>query len=115
MTRWSWAAPVAERRAPRGREPHRPWSDRASERTPPLRFGRYRLGARLGSALAPAGHPPHPQAAWEHTPAATLRDILALVRRRLWGHGAVPTSRSDPDVVVVPRATLAHLAQAVCS
>ena len=44
----------------------------------------------------------------------TFSDILALVRRRLWGNFAFPTARSDPDVVLLPRATLAQLAYAVC-
>ena len=41
-------------------------------------------------------------------------NLLALVRRHLWGNFVFPTSRSDPDVVLVPRATLAQLAHAAC-
>ena len=114
MKRWSLETTFEEGRAHLGIETQRQWSDRAIERTTPLLFGLYSLVALFGSALAPDGHPPHRQAAWYHKPAATFGDILALVRRRLWGDFAFPTSRSDPDVVLVPRATLAQLAHAVC-
>jgi hypothetical protein len=114
MKRWSLETTFEESRAHLGLETQRQWSDRAIERTTPLLFGLYSLVALLGAALAPAGRPPYWQASWYHKPAATFRDILALVRRRLWGDFDFPTARSDPDVVLVPRATVAQLAYAVC-
>jgi hypothetical protein len=114
MKRWSLEATFEESRAHLGIETQRQWSDRAIERTTPLLFGLYSLVALFGSVLAPDGRPPHRQAAWYQKPAATFSDILALVRRHLWGNFVFPTSRSDPDVVLVPRATLAQLAHAVC-
>ena len=114
MKRWSVEVTFEESRAHLGLETQRQWSDRAIERTTPLLFGLYSLVALVGAALAPDGQPPPRQAAWYHKPAATFRDILALVRRRLWGNFDFPTSRSDPDVVLLPRATLAQLAYAVC-
>ncbi len=114
MKRWSLETTFEESRAHLGIETQRQWSDRAIERTTPLLFGLYSLVALFGSALTPDGHPPHQQAAWYHKPAATFSDILALVRRRLWGDFDFPTARSDPDVVLLPRATLAQLAYAVC-
>jgi hypothetical protein len=113
MKRWSVETTFEESRAHLGLETQRQWSDRAIERTTPLLLGLYSLVALFGSALA-SDHPPHRQAIWYHKPAATFSDILALVRRCLWGNFAFPTSRSDPDVVLVPRATLAQLAHAVC-
>jgi hypothetical protein len=115
MKRWRLEATFEERRAHLGGETHRQWSDRAIERTTPLLFGLDSLVSLFGSALAPDGNPPHRQAAWYHKPAATFRDILALVRRCLWGNFDFPTARSNPDVVLLPRATLAPLAYAVCS
>jgi hypothetical protein len=114
MQRWSVEATCEESRAHLGIETQRQWSDLAIERTTPLLFGLYSLVALFGSALAPDGHPPHRQAAWYQKPAATFSDILALVRRRLWGDFDFPTSRSDPDVVLLPRSTLAQLAHAAC-
>jgi hypothetical protein len=114
MKRWSLEATFEESRAHVGLETQRQWSDRAIERTTPLLFGLYSLVALFGAALAPDGHPPHRQAAWYQKAAATFSDILALVRRCLWGNFDFPTSRSHPDVVLLPRATLAQLAYAVC-
>jgi hypothetical protein len=114
MKRWSLEATFEESRAYLGIETQRQWSDQAIERTTPLLFGLYSLVALWGAALAPDGHPPHRQAAWYHKSAATFSDILALVRRHLWGDFAFPTSRSDPNVVLLPRATLAQLAYAAC-
>jgi DDE superfamily endonuclease len=114
MKRWSLEVTFEESRAHLGLETQRQWSDRAIERTTPLLFGLYSLVALFGSALASNGHPPHRQAAWYRKPAATFSDILALVRRRLWGNFDFPTSHSDPAVVLLPRATLAQLAYAVC-
>jgi hypothetical protein len=114
MKRWSLEATFEESRAHLGIETQRQWSDRAIERTTPLLFGLYSLVALFGSALALDGHPPHRQAAWYHKSSATFSDILALVRRHLWGNFIFPTARSDPTVVLVPRTTLAQLAHAVC-
>ncbi|HET8907485.1 MAG TPA: transposase [Ktedonobacterales bacterium] len=115
MKRWSLETTFEESRAQLGVETQRQWSDLAIERTTPLLFGLYSLVALFGSALAPDGHPPHRQAAWYQKSAATSRDILALVRRHLWGDFTFPPSRSDPDVVLLSRAMLAQLAHAACS
>jgi len=114
MKRWSLEVTFEESRAHLGIETQRQWSDRAIERTTPLLFGLYSLVALFGSALAPDGYPAFQRAAWYHKPAATFSDILALVRRHMWGNFAFPTSRSDPTVVLLPRSTLAQLAHAAC-
>jgi hypothetical protein len=114
MKRWSLEATFEESRAHRGIETQRQWSDRAIARTPPLLFGLYSLLTLFGTALAPDGHPPLRRAAWYQKQAATFSAILALVRRHLWANFVFPTSRSDPDVVLLPRATLAQLAHAAC-
>ena len=114
MKRWSLEATFEESRAYLGIETQRQWSDQAIERTTPLLFGLYSLVTLFGSALAPDGRPPHRQAAWYHKSAAPFSDILALVRRHLWDNFDFPPSRSDPSVVLLPRATLAQLAHAAC-
>jgi hypothetical protein len=114
MKRWSLETTFEESRAHLGIETQRQWSDLAIERTTPLLFGLYSLVALFGSALAPDGHPPHRQASWYHKPAATFSDILTLVRRQLWGNFVFPTSRSNPNVVLLPRSTLQQLAHAAC-
>ena len=114
MKRWSLEATCEEGRAHLGIETQRQWSDLAIERTTPLLLGLYRLVTLFGHALAPEGHLPFKQAAWYHKQTATFSDVLALVRRHLWGNCSFPTSPSDPDVVLLPRSTLAQLAHAVC-
>ncbi|HEV8191690.1 MAG TPA: transposase [Ktedonobacterales bacterium] len=114
MKRWSVEATFEESRAHLGVETQRQWSDRAIERTTPLLFGLYSLVTLFGAALAPDGRPPHRQAAWYHKSSATFSDILALVRRHLWGNFDFPTAQADPNVVLLPRATLAQLARAAC-
>jgi hypothetical protein len=114
MKRWRVETTVEEGRAHLGLETQRQWSDLAVERTTPLLLGLYSLVTLFGSALAPNGQLPLKQTAWYRKPTATFLDVLALVRRHLWGNFAFPTAPSDPDVVLVPRATLAQLAHAVC-
>jgi hypothetical protein len=114
MKRWSLEATFEEGRAHLGIETQRQWSDLAIERTTPLLLGLYSLVTLFGQALAPDGRLPFNQAAWYHKQAATFSDVLALVRRHLWGNFIFPTSPSDPDVVLLPRSTLAQLAHAVC-
>ncbi len=51
---------------------------------------------------------------WHCKQTAAFRDVLALVRRHLWGQGTFPTSPTDPFRVLVPRSTLERLSLAVC-
>jgi len=92
----------------------RQWSDLAIERATPLLFGLYSLVALFGQALQPDGHIPVAQAAWYRKQTATFCDVLAVVRRHLWGLLTFPTSPTDPGVVLLPRSTLERLSWAVC-
>jgi hypothetical protein len=114
MKRWSLETTFEEARAHLGLETQRQWSDLAVERTTPLLLGLYSLVALFGHALAPTGSLPFKQAAWYQKQTATFSDVLARVRQHLWGDFRFPTSPSDPDVVLLPRATLAQLALAAC-
>jgi hypothetical protein len=114
MKRWSLEVTFEESRALLGIETQRQWSDLAIERTTPMLFGLYSLVALFGQALHPDGHIPVAQAAWYHKQTPTFRDVLAEVRRHLWGDFSFSTSAHSPDVVLVPRPTLDRLASAVC-
>ena len=113
MKRWSLEVTFEESRAHLGLETQRQWSDRAIERTTPLLFGLSSLVALFGRALHPDGHIPVAQAAWYRKQSATFHDVLAVVRRRLWGLETFPTAPADPGVVLVPRSTLERLSLAV--
>ena len=114
MKRWSLETTFEESRAHLGIETQRQWSDRAIERSTPLLFGLYSLVILFGQALHPDGCIPVAQAAWYRKQTATFRDVLAVVRRHLWGQGTFPTSPPDSDAVLVPRSTLERLSLAVC-
>ena len=114
MKRWSLEVTFEEWRAHLGIETQRKWSDRAIERSTPLLFGLYSLVTLFGLALHPDGQIPLTQTAWFRKQTATFRDVLALVRRRLWGSGTFPTSPTDPDAVLVPRSTLERFSLALC-
>jgi DDE superfamily endonuclease len=114
MKRWSLEVTFEEGRAHLGIETQRQWSDLAIERSTPLLFGLYSLVALFGRALHPDGQIPVAQAAWYRKQTATFRDVLAVVKRHLWGQETFPTSLMESDVVLVPRSTLARLWVAVC-
>ncbi len=59
-------------------------------------------------------HPNRPTA-WYRKRQATFGDVLATVRRALWGNFSYSTSAHDPSLLLIPRADLARLAYAVCS
>ena len=102
MKRWSLEVTFEEGRAHVGIQTQRQWSDLAIERSTPLLFGLYSLVALFGQALHPDGQIPVAQVAWYRKHAATFRDVLAVVRRQLWGQGTFPTSPTDPGVVARP-------------
>lgn len=114
MKRWSLEVTFEEGRAHLGIETQRQWSDRAIERSTPLLFGLYSLVTLFGHALHPDGQIPITQAAWYRKPTATFRDVLASVRRQLWGQETFPTSPTDPGVVLVSCSTLERFSLAVC-
>jgi hypothetical protein len=114
MKRWSLETTFEESRAHLGIETQRQWSDIAIDRTTPMLFGLYSLIALFGHALHPDGCIPRAQAAWYHKRTTTFHDVLATVRRHIWGDFSSSTAPTDPDVVLVPRLTLDRLARAVC-
>jgi hypothetical protein len=114
MKRWSLEVTFEEGRAHMDIETQRQWSDLAIERTTPLLFGLYSLVILFGHALHPDGQISITQAAWYRKPTATFSNVLAAIRQSLWGMETFPTSRTDPDVVLVPRSTLERWSVAIC-
>ena len=102
MKRWSLEVTFEEGRGHMGIETQRQWSDLAIERSTPLLFGLYSLVTLFGHALHPDGQIPVAQAAWYRKQTATFRDVLAVVRRHLWGQGTFCTSPTDPGLVFAP-------------
>jgi hypothetical protein len=114
VKRWSIEVTFEESRAHLGVETQRQWNDLAIERTTPALFGLFSLVVLLGQALYPHGQLPIPQSAWYHKTEASFSDVLALVRRALWGNFNYQTSATNPDMVLIPRSDLDRLAYALC-
>jgi hypothetical protein len=114
VKRWSLEVTYEESRAHLGVETQRQWSDLAIERSTPCLLGLYSLVVLFGQALHPDGKIPLQQAAWYPKRQATFSDVLATVRRHLWGGLTFQTLPFHPDVCLVPRSDLTRLMQAAC-
>lgn len=114
VKRWNIEVTFEESRSHLGIETQRQWSDSAIERTTPVLLGLFSLVCLFGKALQPDGKLPIYQTAWYSKSEATFSDVLAEVRRCLWGYFNFETSSSNPDVVLVPRSVLDRLAFAAC-
>ena len=114
VLRWTTEVTFEESRAHLGIETQRQWSDLAIERTTPCLLGLYSLVFLLAHALHSDGKVPLRQTAWYEKEEATFSDVLATVRRHLWGKFNYLTAPHDPDMQLIPAADLIRLAQAVC-
>jgi hypothetical protein len=114
VQRWTIETTFEESRAHLGVETQRQWSDQAIARTTPCLFGLSSLVALLAHALHPDGKIPVQRSAWYDKSHATFADVLAAVRRRLWGDFSYSTSARDPDYIEIPKSELYRLAQALC-
>jgi hypothetical protein len=114
LLRWQVEVTFQEARAHLGVETQRQWSDLAIARTTPLLLGLFSIVTLLAHRLARRGTLPVHQSAWYVKPQATFSDAIALVRERIWRRTTFFTSRSDRDVIKIPRALLAGLSQAAC-
>ncbi len=114
IKRWTIEVTFEESRAHLGVETQRQWSDLAIERSTPCLLGMFSLVALFGKALHPDGKVPVQRTAWYQKREATFSDVLAQVRRHLWGNFTFQTAPTDPDVCLVPRSHVERLAYAVC-
>jgi DDE superfamily endonuclease len=114
ILRWTIEVMFEESRAHLGIETQRQWSDLAIERETPCLFGLYSLVVLMANALHPDGKVPIQQTAWYEKKEATFSDVLATVRRHLWGNFDYLTSPHGHHVRLIPEADLIRLAQAVC-
>jgi DDE superfamily endonuclease len=114
IKRWTIEVTFEESRAHLGVETQRQWSDLAIERSTPCLLGMFSLVTLFGAALHPDGKVPVQRTVWYDKTQATFSDVLAEVRRQLWGNFTYHTSPQDPDVCLVPRSHVERLAYAVC-
>jgi hypothetical protein len=77
-------------------------------------LGLYSLVVLMANAPRPDGKVPIRQTAWYIKMEATFSDVLAMVRRHLWGNFDYLTSPHDHHVRLISEADLIRSAQAVC-
>jgi hypothetical protein len=84
---WRWNVEVTfeETRRHLGVETQRQWSDLAIARTTPALMGLFSLACLMALRLVEKGAMPVRQSAWYRKPDATFSDVLAFVRRAIWG------------------------------
>lgn len=114
ILRWQLEVTFHEVRAHLGVETQRQWSDLAIARTTPVLLGLFSLITLLAHRLIGTGACPVRHTAWYAKPAPTFSDTLALVRRSLWHELHFCTSRSEDDLVQIPRALVDRFTDLLC-
>ena len=111
--RWNMEVTFEELRAQLGFETQRQWSDRAIERTTPCLFGLFSLITLMAKTLHP-DHLPIRQTSWYVKDEASFSDVLAAVRSHFWKGANYAMSTENPDLYLIPQATLSSLLEAAC-
>jgi hypothetical protein len=113
---WRWQVEVTfqEVRSHLGVETQRQWSDLAIARTTPVLLGLFSIVTLLAHRLARNGHLPIRHSAWYIKAQPTFSDAIAAVRQQLWHPTNFFTSRSEHNMMKIPRALFSGLCHAVC-
>ncbi|MGH3181534.1 MAG: hypothetical protein ACRDOE_06460, partial [Streptosporangiaceae bacterium] len=111
--RWNIEVTFEEIRAHLGFETQRQWAVRAIGRGTPCLFGLFSLIVLLAKQLHPEQLPCQ-RSGWYRKEAATFSDVLAAVRRHLWGLDDFMTSPFGPDSCLIPRTLLAGIQHVLC-
>lgn len=113
VMRWQLEVTFHEARTHLGVETQRQWSDLAILRTTPALFGLFSLVTLFAHDLLHGEPLPVRQAAWYSKAAPTFAETLAFVRQHLWPATVSYTSAANADMVLIPRALLQRLTDAV--
>ena len=100
-----------EARAHLGIEGQRQWSDKAIERSTPIRLALFSLVTLIARELP---KPAARQSAWYSKEHLTFSDALAAVRRSLWKQLPFSMSASKPHIEKRPPNLLSHLIEMLC-
>ena len=114
VLRWNIEVTFEDVRAHLGVETQRQWSDKAIARTTPILLGLYSLITLVAQEWAAQQPLPVRTAAWYHKDDATFADVIAFVRRAIWGHLNCMKSTADPDWVLIPRQSAERLMDTLC-
>ncbi len=114
VRRWQMETTFEEVRRHLGVETQRQWTELAIRRTTPVLLGLFALVTLLAHPHLIEQSGPIRQAAWYRKRAPTFADVLALVRREIWGYKGFCISSAAADMIKVPRAFLEHLTETLC-
>jgi hypothetical protein len=114
VRRWQMEVTFEEARRHLGVETQRQWTELAIRRTTPVLLGLFSLVTLLAHPHLIEQSGPIRQAAWYRKRAPTFADVLALVRREIWGYKGFCISGAGADMIKVPRAFLEHLTETLC-
>jgi hypothetical protein len=113
VARWQLEVTFQETRAHLGLETQRQWSDPAIQRTTPALLGLFSLVTLWAHDLDtdPLFRPR--TAVWYVKPHRTFSDAIAAVRREIWAHHILCTSRRGGEIIEIPRDIWNRMADAL--
>ncbi|MGI8655747.1 MAG: IS701 family transposase [Pyrinomonadaceae bacterium] len=112
--RWQLEVTFEEARRHLGIETQRQWSDKAIMRTTPSLLGMYSIVTMLAQELAKEKRLTTRSAAWYEKEVATFSDAIAAVRRYLWASQHFQTSKTEVEMIKIPRAFIERLTDTLC-
>lgn len=111
VRRWQMEVTFEEARAHLGIEGQRQWSDKAIERSTPIRLALFSMITLIARELP---KPAARQSAWYSKEHLTFSDALAAVRRSLWKQMPFSMSTSKHHIQKTPPNLLSHLIEMLC-
>ena len=114
MLRWQVAVTFEEARAHLGMETQRQWTTKAVARTTPCVLGLYSLITLLAKRVYEQQGLTVRHEAWYAKERVTFSDTLAMVRRWLWTDQHFQMSKTEADMMKVPRVLFERLTETLC-
>jgi hypothetical protein len=114
IQRWQVEVTFEEARAHLGMETQRQWSDKAVTRTTPCVLGLYSLIILLAARVYEQQGLTARHDAWYAKERVTFSDTLAMVRRWLWAEQHFQMSKTETDMMKVPRVLFERLTETLC-
>lgn len=114
IRRWQVEVTFEESRRHLGIETSRNWSDKAIHRTTPCLFGLFSLVTMMAQELSKAGKLQIRSAVWYKKEVATFSDAIGCVRQQIWEFQSFQTSKSEYEMIKIPRSFLEILTDTLC-
>jgi hypothetical protein len=114
VLRWQVEVTFEEARAHLGMETQRQWATKAVARTTPCVLGLYSLITLLAERVYEQQGLTVRHDAWYAKERVTFSDTLAMVRRWLWTDQHFQMSKTEADMIKVPRGLFERLTETLC-